>query len=208
MIFFYGLVGSLVLLDQLSKFLALHYLSSEASVSVIPDVLDLTLVRNRGVAFGLFSGYAPALFTVITISLVFLFVITNRSHAKASPGTSNVDRWALSLILGGAVGNWIDRLRFAAVIDFIDFRVWPVFNIADAAITIGVSLYFIRVLMSKDKPNSPSKNLKANWTSPNANQFPQHGNWGNPDYHKGKEKKSQDSPGNLFSEKNRGQDKK
>ena len=180
MIFFYGLVGALVLLDQLSKFLALHYLSPEASVSVIPHVLDLTLVHNRGVAFGLFSGYAPALFTVITISLVFLFVITNRSHAKASPGISNVDRWALSLILGGAVGNWIDRLRFAAVIDFIDFRVWPVFNIADAAITIGVSLYFIRVLMSKDKPNSPSKNLKANWTS----------------------------PGNLFSENNRGQDKK
>lgn len=152
MIFFYGLVGSVVLIDQLSKFLALRYLSPQTSVPLIPQVLDLTLVRNPGVAFGLFSGYAPVLFTVITISLVLLFLIANRTHAGAAHGTSMADRWALSLILGGAIGNWIDRLRFAAVIDFIDFRVWPVFNIADTAITIGVGLYFIRVLMSKDKP--------------------------------------------------------
>jgi signal peptidase II len=151
-IFFYGLVGFIIFLDQASKFFALRYLSQQNSVPVIPHVLNLTLVRNRGMAFGLFSGYAPVLFTVITISLVFLFMFTNHSHSKASPGISNADRWALSLILGGAVGNWIDRLRFAAVIDFIDFRIWPVFNLADAAITIGVGLYLIHVLASKDKP--------------------------------------------------------
>jgi len=88
---------------------------------------------------------------VITVSLVFLFLIANRSHGTAVHGTSMADRWALSLILGGAIGNWIDRLRFEAVIDFIDFRIWPVFNIADTAITIGVCLYFIRVLTSKEK---------------------------------------------------------
>ncbi|MFA7255012.1 MAG: signal peptidase II [Candidatus Omnitrophota bacterium] len=136
----------MVLTDQLSKFLALHYLSSQASVSLIPQVLDLTLVKNPGVAFGLFSDYTPILFAVITISLVFLFLIANRSH-----GTSVTDRWALSLILGGAIGNWIDRLRFGAVIDFLDFRIWPVFNLADTAITIGVGLYFIRVFTSKGK---------------------------------------------------------
>jgi len=150
-IFFYGLVGSVVLIDQLSKFLALHYLSSERSVTLIPRVLDLTLVRNSGVAFGLFSGCAPVLFTVITVSLIFLFLIANRTHGTAAQGTSNVERWALSLILGGAIGNWIDRLRFKAVIDFIDFRIWPVFNLADTAITIGVCLYFIHVLMSKEQ---------------------------------------------------------
>jgi signal peptidase II len=166
-IFFYALVGAVVLIDQLSKFLALQYLSPYTSVLLIPHVLDLTLVKNSGVAFGLFSGYAPALFTVITVSLVFLFLIANRSHGKTarprqgSPsslqeteavhGTSIADRWALSLILGGAIGNWIDRLRFGTVIDFIDFRVFPVFNIADTAITIGVGLYFIHVFTSKDK---------------------------------------------------------
>jgi len=206
-IFFYCLVGFLVLLDQFSKFLALHYLTSRTSVSVIPHVLDLTLVHNRGVAFGLFSGYAPALFTVITVSLVFLFVIANRSHGKAATGTSAVDRWALSLILGGAVGNWIDRLRFAAVIDFIDFRVWPVFNLADAAICVGVGLYFIRVLMSKDKPNSPSKNLKANWTSPGNLFSEKNRGQDKPNSPSKNLKANWTSPGNLFSEKNRGQDK-
>ncbi len=144
-------MGSVVLIDQLSKFLVLQYLSPQASVPLIPKVLDLTLVRNPGVAFGLFSGYAPALFTVITVSLVFLFLIANRSHGAAARGTSNADRWALSLILGGAIGNWIDRLRFNAVIDFLDLRIWPVFNVADAAITAGVCLYFFRVLTSKAK---------------------------------------------------------
>lgn len=144
--FFYALVGSVVFIDQLSKFLALQYLSPQSSVPFIPQILDLTLVRNSGVAFGLFSGYAPALFTVITVSLVFLFLIANRSQ-----GASVADRWALSMILGGAIGNWIDRLRFGAVIDFIDFRIWPVFNIADTAITVGVCLYFFRVLTSKEK---------------------------------------------------------
>ncbi|MFA5391625.1 MAG: signal peptidase II [Candidatus Omnitrophota bacterium] len=149
--FFYALVGSVVLIDQFSKFLALRYLSPQVPVSLIPQVLDLTLVRNPGVAFGLFSDCAPVLFTVITISLVFLFLVANRSHSTASHGASTADRWALSLILGGAIGNWIDRLRFKAVIDFIDFRIWPVFNLADTAITIGVCLYFIHVLMSKEQ---------------------------------------------------------
>ena len=139
-------MGSVVLIDQLSKFLVLRYLSPQASVSLIPQVLDLTLVKNPGVAFGLFSGSAPVLLTVITISLVLLFLIANRSR-----GSSVADRWALSLILGGAIGNWIDRLRFGVVIDFLDFRIWPVFNVADTAITIGVCLYFIRVLTSKEK---------------------------------------------------------
>ncbi len=146
MIFFYGLVGFLVFVDQFSKFLALRYLSPQTSVPVIPGILDLTLVKNSGVAFGLFSGYAPVLFTVITVSLIFLFFIATRSHQVSGKGGPDLERWALSMILGGAVGNWIDRLRFEAVIDFIDFRIWPVFNIADIAITAGVCLYCIRIL--------------------------------------------------------------
>jgi len=142
-IFFYGLVGAIVLTDQFLKFLALKLLSPETSVPVIPKVLSLTLVHNRGVAFGLFSDAAPVLFTVITISLVALFFLANRPEQHVSER----DRWALGLILGGAIGNWIDRLRFAAVIDFIDFHIWPVFNLADSAITIGVCLYLLSLFL-------------------------------------------------------------
>lgn len=145
MIFFYGLVGFVVLLDQFSKFLALRYLSEQHSVSVIPHVLDFTLLKNAGVAFGLLSNYASLLFTMITISLVFLFLFVNRSHHE----TSLSIRWGLSLILGGAIGNWIDRLRFNAVIDFIDFHIWPIFNLADTAITIGVFIYILTIFRSE-----------------------------------------------------------
>lgn len=145
MIFFYGLVGAVVFFDQATKFFALRWLSSEVSVPMVPRVLNFTLVKNPGVAFGLFSDFAPLLFTVITCSLFLLFIIANRSHHEASLG----NRWALSLILGGAVGNWIDRLRFAAVIDFIDFHVWPVFNIADSAITIGVCIFVWKLLTAE-----------------------------------------------------------
>ncbi|HOW59903.1 MAG TPA: signal peptidase II [Candidatus Omnitrophota bacterium] len=150
MIFFYGLVGFVVLTDQFSKFLALRYLSLQTSISVIPQVLDLTLLMNPGVAFGLFSGYTPILFGVITISLAFLFLFVNRSHHDSSL----LARWGLSLILGGAIGNWIDRLRFDAVIDFIDFRIWPVFNLADSAISIGVCLYILSML-KPERTNIP-----------------------------------------------------
>ncbi len=142
MIFFYGLVGTVVLFDQISKYLVLRTLSPQEPVPVIPHVLDLTLIKNPGVAFGLFGDFAPFLFAVITCSLIMLFFIANRSHHEASIW----NRWALSLILGGAIGNWIDRLRFGAVIDFIDFRIWPVFNVADSAITVGVCLFALSLL--------------------------------------------------------------
>lgn len=152
MIFFYGLVGLVVLLDQGSKVFMLQYLSPGVSVSLIPHVADLALVMNPGVAFGLFKNHAPVLFGVITMSLILLFWVANRSHHEASLSV----RWALSLILGGAIGNWIDRVRFGAVIDFIDFRIWPVFNLADSAITIGVSIYILSTFCSgkKHEPHS------------------------------------------------------
>lgn len=130
----------MVLLDQLAKHFALIGLS-DASVPLIPNFLYLTLVRNTGIAFGFLNDRGALLFSVITASLFLLFFLANRSHRASS-----AERWAMALILGGAVGNWIDRVRFGAVVDFIDFRVWPVFNIADSAITVGVCIYILCLL--------------------------------------------------------------
>jgi signal peptidase II len=110
----------------------------------------LTLVKNTGIAFGFFHGHEKLLFVLITLSLVILIAIAHRmAMAHSQPAAENLAgppflaHWGLALILGGAFGNWIDRIRFKAVIDFIDLRVWPVFNLADTAITIGVILYLI-----------------------------------------------------------------
>ena len=131
-----------VLSDQLSKWAAHAWLEPLQSVSLIPGLLHLTYVRNTGAAFGLFRGWA-ALFTVLA-ALIAGWVSLELARRHHAP----LNRLGLALVLGGAVGNLMDRLRTGSVIDFIDLRVWPVFNLADSAITIGVILLVWNTLFS------------------------------------------------------------
>ena len=110
------------------------------SVPVIPSILHLTHVQNTGAAFGLFQGY-PQTFAVLAV-VVAVWVVVELTRKRPRPWPADT---GLLLILGGSLGNLIDRLRFGYVIDFIDVRVWPVFNIADSAITIGVGLLLWQV---------------------------------------------------------------
>ena len=121
--------------DQLSKFLIVGSFQPGDTRPLFPPVLALTYVQNTGAAFGLFKGQ-QVLFIVLSIVIVAMIgweLTIKRSHAAAI-------QWGCGLVLGGAVGNVIDRLRLGYVIDFLDVHVWPVFNIADSAITIGVIL--------------------------------------------------------------------
>jgi signal peptidase II len=138
------LAGWVVLLDQLTKALAVAYLPPETSRPVFPNVFHLTLVENQGIAFGLFQGYEELLFVLITASIAVLILIGLRSDDLRVR-----IQMAYGLILGGAIGNWIDRLRVGAVIDFLDFRIWPVFNLADTAITVGVGLFLLDLLIRR-----------------------------------------------------------
>lgn len=109
---------------------------------LIPNVFHLTLIQNPGVAFGLFREHGGLLFALITLSVLGLLWWTHTFRPDHGLG-----EFALAFVLGGAVGNWIDRVRWGAVIDFLDFRVWPVFNLADSAITVGVGLYLFSFLL-------------------------------------------------------------
>jgi len=123
-------------------------LSPGDSVPLLPGIFHLTLVENTGIAFGLFQQFPSLLFILISVSIVILFIIGYRlctSHSNL-PKRFPV---GLALILGGAIGNWIDRLRFHAVIDFFDLRIWPVFNVADSCISIGVFIYLIALVRKK-----------------------------------------------------------
>ena len=142
--FFLVLAGFILLLDQLTKAWARLALGLGESWPVLPHLFHLTRVENQGVAFGLFQGVNSTLLVVITLSIVVLFAIGFRTTGHR-PST----QWGIGLILGGALGNWIDRIRFGAVIDFLDFRIWPVFNLADTAITIGVGLFLLDVLRTR-----------------------------------------------------------
>jgi signal peptidase II len=138
---------SILLLDQASKLLAVKNLSLNESIPLIKGVFYLTLISNRGAAFGLFKGQV-LLFASISILAVVLIGQALRKNRLAGHSFHNI---ALSLILAGAVGNLIDRLRLGYVIDFLDFRVWPVFNVADSAITIGAVLLGWSILKTGNK---------------------------------------------------------
>lgn len=105
------------------------------SVPLIPRVLHLTYVQNTGAAFGLFKG---AQWLFIGVSWLVIAYLGWRFWTGAVAPAIVV--WGEALVLGGAVGNLLDRLRLGSVVDFIDVRVWPVFNVGDSAITIGVTL--------------------------------------------------------------------
>ena|SRR3989338_11593310 len=133
----YRVAGTVLLFDQITKFLALSFLKPRISIPLFQDVFHLSFVENTGIAFGLFQDH-PAFWTwIITISIVCLLVGSWFFRDQPLP-----KQLAFGFILGGAIGNWVDRIRFNYVIDFLDFRVWPVFNIADSFITIGV-IFFI-----------------------------------------------------------------
>jgi len=139
-----ALVLLVLFLDQFSKFLSNSKLSLHQSVPVIKGIFYLSLVHNRGAAFGMFKNQtfvfiATALFAIV---LIYFSLKKNKRISLYS--------LSLGLILAGAVGNLIDRLRFGYVIDFLDFRVWPVFNIADSAITVGAILLGWTMLFRKD----------------------------------------------------------
>jgi signal peptidase II len=128
----------------LTKVLILRFFQTGDSLAVVPGVFHLTLVRNTGIAFGFLKEHSGVLLWLITLSLVLLLAWGIRLGSM--PGLA---RTGLSLILGGALGNWIDRLRYGAVVDFLDFRIWPVFNLADSAISIGVGLYALCILFRR-----------------------------------------------------------
>jgi len=131
----------LLILDQWSKWLVMSRMAQGESIPVIEPVFYLTYVRNPGAAFGMLP-YKTAFFITITVIVVVGVIL----FIKRIPEGKSLLKTGLALQVGGAVGNLIDRIRFGHVIDFFDFRVWPVFNIADMAIVIGVGILFLELV--------------------------------------------------------------
>ena len=139
------LIATLVFVaDRLSKYVVVNGLTMGESIRTIPGIFHITLVLNSGAAFGLLKNWAAffIIFSFVAIALIILFI------AKSS-GMSLMLATSLSLILGGAAGNLVDRLKFGYVIDFLDFRIWPVFNIADSAISIGIVLLGVTLISKR-----------------------------------------------------------
>ncbi|MDE2222488.1 MAG: signal peptidase II [Candidatus Omnitrophica bacterium] len=143
-IIFLSGVSIVVLVDRLTKHFFSNFLGLNESLSVVPHVLRFTLVHNTGIAFGFFRD-CGAVFIIVPVILTGL-LIYNVAYYRHSPQLSRTYIIAFSLILGGAIGNLIDRILLGYVIDFIDFRIWPVFNVADSAITIGAAIILLKCI--------------------------------------------------------------
>jgi signal peptidase II len=135
-------VIAIVFIDQLIKFVVLRDFTPGQSLPIIKSVFNITLVFNRGGAFGIFTNatYAFTFVSIFVIAVISWFLFKGNVRYDL--------RLALASITAGAVSNLIDRLRFGYVVDFLDFRIWPVFNIADSAITIG-TLWLVYYVIAK-----------------------------------------------------------
>ncbi|MBL7151520.1 MAG: signal peptidase II [Candidatus Omnitrophica bacterium] len=133
-------------LDQLTKHVLNINFAPGESLPVIKNIFYLTLVHNRGGAFGILKNQTH-LFILTSVFAIVLICYSLKEH-----GRQKISVYVLSLafILAGAIGNLIDRVFFGYVIDFLDFRIWPVFNLADSAITIGAVMLGWAILTSKE----------------------------------------------------------
>ncbi len=144
MMIWVGIAVIVVLLDQLTKITMMRLLAYGQS-DPVTSFFNLVMVYNKGAAFSFLSdqsGWQRYFFTGISVlaSLFILWMLKRNS-------TQRLFCWALALILGGAVGNLIDRVAYGHVIDFLDFHIagwhWPAFNVADSAITVGALLFVL-----------------------------------------------------------------
>ena len=146
---------SVLLLDQWTKGIITRTFDVHQSRSVVGNLFDLTYVRNSGAAFGLFASVDSSVKAIVLNSVAVLVFLIVSAYALRSSHKSVRLQVGLALILGGAVGNLLDRVRFTYVVDFLDFSIsghhWPAFNLADSAICAGVALLFLDMLQREDE---------------------------------------------------------
>jgi len=142
-----GCVGVLVVLaDQMSKAWIRANLSTGQSLFDI-EFFRIIHIHNTGAAFGLFQGHSFTLTILAFVGIVVILLLVFVLHSRWSFADSMLVRAAIGLVMGGTIGNLIDRLfNEGRVTDFIDFKVWPAFNVADSAVTVGVIIIACRII--------------------------------------------------------------
>lgn len=136
------IAAAIAVTDQLTKWLVVEWIPFGDVRPVIKDLFNFVHWRNTGAAWGTFQKFNTVLIAVSVLTILALYFFRHSFQLERKP-----NRVALGLILGGIVGNLIDRVRWSAVVDFLDFYVgahhWPAFNVADSAICVGVALYIL-----------------------------------------------------------------
>ena len=159
--YFYLISLVIVLLDQLAKLLVDRSMRLGQNIPIVPGFFDLTFVLNPGAAFSLFATLPEWIrnpfFILISVGAAVL-IVAYRSRYLRENRLASV---SLALILGGAIGNLIDRLWYGVVVDFLDAHIyqyhWPIFNVADSSISVGVTLLLLEMLLEWRRENRGSR---------------------------------------------------
>lgn len=146
---FWVVAFTVLVIDQLTKFAVRHWIPVGSAVPVVPEVFHLTHAENTGAAFGIMPNGTALLLVVSVGACLFLAIWgprLSRGHTLLF--------WALSCQLAGAMGNLVDRVAAGKVTDFLDFHVWPVFNVADIALTVGAALLIVHLVLYERRHSS------------------------------------------------------
>jgi signal peptidase II len=153
------LAAGVILADQLIKLIVVRAVPLGAEVALIPGVLWLTNVENTGIAFGLFRGVPLPVLVAAALTVIFL-LFYNWTRPGSGRSHDAFSRTALGALAGGAGGNLLDRVRLGYVVDYLDLRVWPVFNLADAAVVIGGALLLVAAVRQRSPREDPRSAAK------------------------------------------------
>lgn len=146
-------------LDQLIKYYINKFMELNTSIKVIPNFFEILYVRNKGAAFSILEKYT---FLIIIISVIFLVILDR--YIKKEKSFNKLSIIALGMIMGGIFGNLMDRIIYHSVIDYLSFTIFnysfPIFNLADIGITIGVILLIINELIKIRKDNKDDRSIQ------------------------------------------------
>jgi signal peptidase II len=145
--------GLVLVIDQISKMIIFEILPLYGTVSVIPGFFNITHVHNPGGAFGFLAGHSKAWRHFVFLFISGLAIVLVIYYYHKTPNSYILLSLGFALILGGAIGNMIDRVRLGIVIDFLDVYIgnshWPAFNVADSAISIGIIIFIYHLVFNK-----------------------------------------------------------
>ena len=147
---YFVLIAIIIFIDQIIKYLIYSNMDLYDSIPIINNIFHITYVRNFGAAFSILQNQQKFFIsmTLIVVIIIFfvIFVYKRKLHTSVI--------YSLSFIVAGAIGNVIDRIRWGYVTDFLDFRFWPVFNVADMSIVFGAIILTVYILWIEPKSNS------------------------------------------------------
>lgn len=147
------IAGTIVIVDQITKWIILDRLDLYHAIPVVPGFFNITHVQNPGGAFGFLAQQSPLVRGIVFLLMSFLAVCLIFWFYRKTPSTHRLLAVGFALIFGGAIGNLIDRVRFGRVVDFLDFYIggwhWPAFNVADSAITTGIAIFLLHVVLGR-----------------------------------------------------------